>query len=127
MPNDPREFEEREAELQRREQDQERRERFEPPESVHRSVTTITSPRIGYHCTTPKKLARYRATGKILAPVRFWPTKPLADRWCKHTGRSVVLKIRLPGVSYPLPENKPAMWCPSDVSEFDECERGERA
>lgn len=79
---------------------------------------TITSPRYGYHCTTAKKLQRYQASGRILAPVRFWPNADLAGRWCKRTGREIILKITLDSISYPLPDHKPALWCPSDVKEF---------
>ncbi len=82
-------------------------------------VSKIVSPRYGWHCTTPAKLERYKASGRIIAPVRFWPNKSTAERWAKRTGRQFVIKIRLDGVSYPLPDHKPARWCPFDVVCFD--------
>lgn len=78
-------------------------------------VSTITSPRYGWHCTTFKKLEQYRASGRIIAPVRFWPNRLTAERWAKRTGRELVIRIRLDHISYPLPDHKPAMWCPQDV------------
>jgi len=64
---------------------------------------------VGYHVTTQKKLARYKETGCILPPVRFWPNKQTAQRWAKRTGRDVILKIEC-SESYPLPDHKPARW-----------------
>lgn len=82
---------------------------------------TISSPLYGYHCTTLAKVERYKASGRITAPVRFWPDISTARRWCKRTGRSVILKIRLEDISYPLPDHKPALWCPADVLDFEGC------
>lgn len=84
-----------------------------------RIVTTLISPRYGWHCTTARKLARYQASGRILAPVRFWPNRETAERWARRTGRELIIKIRLDGPSYPLPDHKPARWCPADVLEFE--------
>lgn len=62
----------------------------------------------GYHVTTPKKLARYEATGCILEPVRFWVVWDSARAWAERTGRSVILQIEVPpGLAYPLPDHKP--------------------
>ena len=72
----------------------------------------------GYHCTTPKKLERYKSSGRIIAPVRYFPSRLTADKWAKKTGRFVI-KIRLDSTSYPLPDHKPARWCGRDVIEFD--------
>ncbi len=80
----------------------------------------ISSPLYGYHCTTPAKVERYKASGRIIAPVRFWPNLETAKRWAKRTGRSVILKIRLEAISYPLPDHKPAFWCPADVLDFED-------
>jgi hypothetical protein len=63
----------------------------------------------GYHVTTAKKLAKYEATGGILPPVRFWPNLLTAQRWATRTLRDVILEIDC-GVSYPLPDHKPARW-----------------
>jgi len=83
-----------------------------------RHVSTISSPRYGWHCTTDRKLQRYKESGRIIQPVRFWPTKELAEEWAKRTSRFVI-KIELPGISYPLPDHKPALWCPEDVTNFN--------
>jgi len=78
----------------------------------------ISSPKYGYHCTTRNKLEKYITSGRIIAPVRFWPNIETAKRWCKRTGRDIILNIELPTVSYPLPDHKPAMFCQMDVAEF---------
>jgi len=41
---------------------------------------------IGYHVTTPKKLEKYKKTGCILEPVRFWVNRDAAFSWAKRTG-----------------------------------------
>lgn len=61
----------------------------------------------GYHCTTPTKLERYRATGAILPPVRFWAYDDSARAWCGRTQRSIVLEIEVVD-AHPLPDHKPA-------------------
>jgi len=86
---------------------------------LDRFVSTISSPKVGWHCTTKAKLEKYRASGRIIAPVRFWPNEETARRWAKRTGRELVIKITLPGISYPLPDHKPALFCPHDVVQFD--------
>jgi hypothetical protein len=73
----------------------------------------------GYHVTTPKKVERYEASGAILPPVRFWPTAELAWKWARKVKRSIVLKIEVKE-SYPLPDHKPARWCPWHVFEWEE-------
>lgn len=80
---------------------------------------SIICPKIGYHVTTEKKLSRYKETGCILAPVRFWPTPDLAKQWASKTGRIIILKINLSEqISYPLPDHKPARFTPQNVSDF---------
>ena len=72
---------------------------------------------IGYHVTTPKKLARYQATGAILPPVRFWAFERSAQSWADKTGRHVILRIDV-DTAYPLPDHKPtghAYWTPELV------------
>jgi hypothetical protein len=75
---------------------------------------------IGFHCTTPKKLQRYKATGGILPPVRFWIFENSARQWMAKTQRSILLKIDVKE-AYPLPDHKPnghAYWTPEIVHEF---------
>ena len=76
---------------------------------------------IGYHMTTPKKLARYQATGAILPPVRFWQYERSARDWGSRTGRSVMLVIDV-REAFPLPDHKPrghAWWTPEFVREWN--------
>ena len=73
---------------------------------------------IGFHVTTPAKLARYEATGCILPPVRFWRSRECADRWAQRVGRTVVLQIDVPDLAYPMPDHQPPMmawWTPECV------------
>ena len=77
---------------------------------------------IGYHVTTPKKVARYEATGGILPPVRFWPNLLTAKRWAKRTGRSVILKIEAQ-TAWPMPDHRPAHWADEMILCWEvECE-----
>jgi len=72
---------------------------------------------IGYHVTTLAKLKRYRATGGILPPVRFWRFRASAAAWAKKTGRTQILDIEVEK-AYPLPDHKPrghAWWTPEIV------------
>lgn len=74
-----------------------------------------------YHCTTPKKLARYVATGAILPPVRFWLYRNSAEAWAEKTRRSIILAIN-PRARYPLPDHKPsghAWWSDDPVREWE--------
>lgn len=48
---------------------------------------------IGYHVTTPRKLARYVASRAIFPPVRFWQYLPSAKAWALRTGRTIILRI----------------------------------
>ena len=73
---------------------------------------------IGYHVTTPRKLARYKATGAILPPVRYWPTLETAQRWARRTGRPLILRIDCE-TSYPLPDHRPARWTPELVRQWE--------
>lgn len=47
-----------------------------------------------YHATTPKKVQRYHASGRIIAPVRGFTTLPAALAWACKTGRTVVLEVQ---------------------------------
>ena len=74
----------------------------------------------GYHVTTPRKLARYRATGAILPPVRFWRWPASARAWARRTGRTIVLVIE-PKITHPLPDHRPrghAWWTPEIVRDW---------
>lgn len=75
---------------------------------------------IGWHCTTPRKLEKYKSTGIILPPVRFWKFKSSAQAWAKKTKRTVILEIS-PKESYPLPDHRPrghAMWTPEHIRQW---------
>lgn len=73
----------------------------------------------GYHVTTPRKLARYQATGAILPPVRFWPTLETAQAWASKTHRPLILAIAV-HTAYPLPDHRPASWTPEMVRTWEE-------
>ena len=47
-----------------------------------------------YHVTTPKKAVAYRASGRIIAPVRGFTTLTGAMAWACKVGRKVVLDFR---------------------------------
>ena len=73
---------------------------------------------IGYHVTTPRKLQRYKKTGCILPPVRFWPNEYTAHKWAKKTLRSIILKIEVDQY-YPLPDHRPACWTPHHINSWE--------
>ena len=85
---------------------------------THHAYMVLT-PKYGWHCTTAAKLKRYKSSGRIISPVRFWPDYHLAKDWSRKTGRDVILKIEIPGISYPMPDHKPAYWSPDDVTKFE--------
>ncbi len=72
-----------------------------------------------YHCTTDKKLTRYKSTGCILPPVRYWTTKYSAYKWMKKVGRTVLLSFPKPQLSYPLPMRGGAEWTPFIVRNYN--------
>ena len=66
--------------------------------SWHRRVVDAlsTPPTVLYHATTPRKLARYVATGAILPPVRGFDTLEGVQEWARLTnGRTVILKFEV--------------------------------
>ena len=67
----------------------------------------------GYHATTPSKLARYEATGCILAPVWYWPFRAQAEKWAKEKHRGVLLEIEV-GANHPLPRRR-CRWSSENV------------
>lgn len=74
-----------------------------------------------YHCTTPKKLDRYRKTGAILSPVRYWVSEQGARKWMKKTGRTILITFTEPERSWPLPgPNGLARWSDQLIREFEE-------
>lgn len=78
---------------------------------------------IGYHCTTQSKLRRYKRTGCILPPVRFWIFRESARAWAKRTHRNIILRLDIDGPCYPLPDHHPrghAWWHDGMVREWDE-------
>lgn len=83
--------------------------------------------RIGFHVTTAKKLERYRATGGILPPVRFWPLESVAKMWSNQTGRTVILKIEAADPVYPLPDHRQfgvqAYWSDGICRKFEEIQK----
>ena len=73
-----------------------------------------------FHCTTPKKLERYKNTGCILSPVRAWKFLNSAKAWNKRTGRTIILKFEV-DEAYPLPDHKPmghAYWADENIREW---------
>lgn len=57
---------------------------------------SVPVPRILYHATTPRKLARYKATRAILPPVRGFDALAGAQEWARLTnGRSILLRIEV--------------------------------
>ena len=75
----------------------------------------------GWHVTTPRKLARYRTSGAIWPPVRFWLSKETAERWMQRVGRSIILRIEAPE-AFPMHDHRPhgmAWWSPNVVREFE--------
>jgi len=71
-----------------------------------------------YHCTTDKKLKRYKNSGRILSPVRFFSTIYSAEKWCKKTGRNIILKITTDKY-YPLPIKGGAYWIDTDIISYE--------
>ena len=71
-----------------------------------------------YHCTTPKKLKRYKASNRIIQPVRGFSTLEAAKKWCSLTGRTIVLSFEASNV-WKLPDhhNKygTAWWNEGDI------------
>ena len=80
-----------------------------------------------YHCTTPKKMERYKNTGCILSPVRGWKYLRSAENWCKKTGRTIILEMEI-GTAYPPPDHKPlfhSYWADENVKEYQIVRRKE--
>ena len=75
----------------------------------------------GYHVTTYHKLERYRATGLILPPVRFWPDIADAARFSRQTGRRIILRIVVSDTAVrPLPGHQGRAYYSRDGVPFRE-------
>ena len=70
-----------------------------------------------YHVTTPKKIERYKATGGILPPIRFFPAMFSAVRWAKRTNRTHIAIFEVKR-SWPLPDHKPGRWTDEIVRDY---------
>jgi len=80
----------------------------------------------GWHVTTVRKLARYKQTGGILPPVRFWRSLSTAEAWRKKTNRDMIISIEV-DVAYPMSDHQPPMmawWSPFVVREWKEVKDG---
>lgn len=95
---------------------------MQPP--WHRRVVDAlpTPPTTLYHATTPRKLARYVATGAILPPVRGFDTLAGVQEWARLTdGRTVILKLEVEHTQA-LPDHHNAFglawWTPVEVSRW---------
>ena len=88
----------------------------------HRRVVDAlpTPPTTLYHATTPRKLARYVATGAILPPVCGFDTLEGVQEWARH-GRTVILKLEVEHAQA-LPDHHNAYglawWTPVAVSRW---------
>ena len=58
-----------------------------------------------YHCTTPRKLAQYHATGRILPPIRGFDTMDAAKEWGRIRKRSLIVEVTPSSPVYPLPDH----------------------
>lgn len=72
------------------------------PERVQRASMPTD---VLFHATTPKKLARYEATGTILPPIRGFDTEDAAREWGRTAGRTVILRVFPSGPVWPLPDH----------------------
>jgi RNA:NAD 2'-phosphotransferase (TPT1/KptA family) len=91
----------------------------------HERVTRALGapPAVLYHATTPRKLARYTATGAILPPVRGFDTRRAAVEWGRIHHRSVVLRLDVdPLLVQALPDHHLAeglaWWTPRRVERW---------
>jgi len=75
-----------------------------------------------YHATTPRKLARYRSSGRIITPVRGVTSHLAAQEWARKVGRTVILKIE-GNVVHKLPDHHnqhgTAWWIEHDVETWE--------
>lgn len=91
------------------------------PNSWVDRVATATPPTKLFHMTTPKKLARYQATGRILAPVRGFDTLEGALASKMAINRKLVVVVVIHGPVWPLPDHHNAeglAWWTLDGSDY---------
>ena len=75
-----------------------------------------------YHCTTTRKIDKYKKTGYIMSPVRGWNNIESAQKWCIKTGRDKILKLEC-NTAYPLPDHRPlyhSYWTPENINTWEE-------
>ena len=85
-------------------------------------VATAPVPEVLYHATTPKELARYRATGTILPPVRGFDTLAACRRWARAHSRTIIVRVTPSGPVWPLPDHhqpEGLAWWTLTVSAFE--------
>jgi hypothetical protein len=75
-----------------------------------------------YHATTPKKVQKYRQSGRIISPVRGFTTFQAAMAWACKVNRCIILKIE--GTHcHKLPDHHnawgEAWWIDHDVLEWN--------
>lgn len=86
----------------------------------HARIRSAPTPTVLYHATTPRKLARYRATGTILPPVRGFDTVEACQRFMRRTGRTLMLRVTPTMGPWPLPDHHHASglaWWTTDIAE----------
>lgn len=89
-----------------------------------RRMLTRPAPAVLFHATTPRKLARYVATGAILPPVRGFDTIEACRAWAREHGpRTIILRLQVAWPVHALPyHHRPegaAWWTPADVTGWE--------
>lgn len=71
-----------------------------------------------FHCTTPKKLNKYKSSGRIILPVRGFDTLAAAREWGRLHHRHIVLQFESEKV-HKLPDHHNrfgrAWWAEEDI------------
>lgn len=74
-----------------------------------------------YHATTPKKAKNYRASGRIIAPVRGFTTMQGAMAWAIKVGRTVIVEFEATA-PHKLPDHHnqfgQAWWNDGDIMDW---------
>lgn len=89
----------------------------------HERVRNATPPSKLYHATTPKKLARYNATGTVLPPVRGFDTPEACRDFMRRTGRTLMLEVTPAATPHPLPDHhltEGLAWWTTDIENYME-------
>ena len=75
----------------------------------------------GYHVTSEKKYKKYLKSGRILAPVRFFPDLIRARQWAHRVKRTVLLEIEVDEAEAEvIPDFRTAYQVNRDVSTWSE-------